>query len=68
MHQWEIYLGTLNLVGAQKEEKVIMTSSVAKVHEDFDIMVLANAIGLIKLPSNVPVTGIFIWNMSVCCI
>jgi len=59
MSQWEVHLGTLDLVGAQtsSEDRVVLTSSIARVHDKFDILQHANAIAVIKLPSAVTISG-----------
>jgi hypothetical protein len=59
MSEWEVHLGTLDLVGAQasSEDRVVLISSIARVHDKFDILQHANAIAVIKLPSAVTISG-----------
>lgn len=59
MSEWEVHLGTLDLVGTQSasNEPIVLTSSIARVHDNFDILQNANAIGIIKLPSPVIFSG-----------
>jgi hypothetical protein len=59
MSEWEVHLGTLNLVGAQtaSDGRVVLTSSIARVHDDFDILENANAVAVIKLPTAVTISG-----------
>ncbi|XP_059489917.1 brachyurin-like [Neocloeon triangulifer] len=52
-HIWEIYLGTNDLSLATENSMRVLVSMHAVLHEDYDVLTNANAVGLIILPDAV---------------